>query len=79
MSRWMQEGHTHCPVALPLDTQTLYCPSLVSRVNSWIQLRADTSSDVLQDSEGGATTRGDSRRDREAMEARSLAFFSHFQ
>ena len=20
------ESHTHCPVALPLDTQTLYCP-----------------------------------------------------
>ena len=65
-------------MALPLDTQTLYCPSLVSRVNSWIQLTADTSSDVLQESEGGTTTRDDSRRDRETLEARSLAFFFFF-
>lgn len=39
VSRQVQACHTHCPVALPFDRQSLYCPSLVSRVNnSWIQL-----------------------------------------
>lgn len=63
---------------LTLTNRPFIAPSLVSRVNSRVQLASDARVDVPQNSQGGITTRDDNGEDTEQPEAEVLLIFFFF-